>query len=68
MKPNAFTKKPDTSWIRKLQRDVNAGEISGSRLNNPTEAQRRYMKINAPARVVPSVKHVPSEDTEGGEI
>jgi len=62
---NAFTQKPDTSWIQKLQRDVNAGEISRNRLSNPTEAQRRYMKIKAP---VPIVKHVPSEDTEGGEI
>lgn len=65
---NAFTKQPDTSWIRKLQRDVNAGEISRNRLNNPTEAQRRYMGINAPAPIDPMIKHVPSEDTEGGEI
>jgi len=65
---NAFTKKPDTSWVKQLQRDAKSGKAASSRMARPTEAQRKYMSIKTPRANDMNIQRVPSEDTEGGEI
>ena len=40
---NAFTQKPDTSWVRKLQRAKDSGKAAANRGEQPTDMQRLYL-------------------------
>ena len=37
---NAFTQKPDTTWVRKLQIDAKISQASARRIAKPSLAQR----------------------------
>ena len=39
---NAFTQKPDTSWIKQLTKSHRAAKESQRRASNPTPAQRMH--------------------------
>ena len=40
---NAFTQKPDTSWVRKLQLARDSGKAATKRVRKPTEMQKLYL-------------------------